>query len=64
MEVVDVTDHGAFVDWGLEKDLFVPFGQQKNPLKKGQRQVVYVSLHERTGRVIGSTDIVVGETDR
>jgi len=57
MEVVDITNHGAFVDWGLEKDLFVPFAQQIRALKKGQRQIVYVSLDQRTGRVIGSTDL-------
>jgi len=57
LEVVDIAPHGAFVDWGLEKDLFIPFAQQKRPLERGQRHVVYVSLHERTGRVIGSTDI-------
>jgi len=57
MEVVDITNHGAFVDWGLEKDLLVPFAQQIRALKKGQRQIVYVSLDDRTGRVIGSTDL-------
>ncbi len=57
MEVVDITNHGAFLDWGLEKDLFVPFARQASALKKGQRHIVYVSLDERTGRVIGSTDL-------
>jgi predicted RNA-binding protein (virulence factor B family) len=57
MEVVDVTEHGAFVNCGLEKDLFVPIVRQMQPLRKGQRRVVYVSLHERTQRLIGSTDI-------
>ena len=57
MEVVDMTKYGAFVDWGLDKDLFVPFRQQMGALKKGQRHIVYVSLDERTGRVIGSTDL-------
>ena len=57
MAVVDTTDHGAFVDWGLEKDLFVPFARQAVKLEKGQRQIVYVSLDTRTGRVVGSTDL-------
>ena len=57
MVVVDITDHGAFVDWGLEKDLFVPFARQTVKLEKGQRQIVYVSLDTRTGRVVGSTDL-------
>ena len=57
MKVVDLTRYGAFFDWGLEKDLFVPFARQVSELKKGQRHIVYVSLDEHTGRVIGSTDL-------
>ncbi|MCP4808871.1 MAG: GntR family transcriptional regulator [Proteobacteria bacterium] len=55
LKVVDVNQHGAFLDWGLPKDLFVPFGRQYNPLEVGQHVVVGLSLHDRTERVIGSS---------
>lgn len=55
LRVVDVTRHGAFVDWGLPKDLFVPYGRMHRPLQVGERVVVGLSVHERTERVIGST---------
>ena len=35
LEVVDVNDLGAFVDWGLPKDLFIPFAEQQHTLSKG-----------------------------
>jgi predicted RNA-binding protein (virulence factor B family) len=56
-DVVDVTSIGAFLDWGLEKDLFVPFKAQKTKHKKGDRVVAKVVLDERTNRVMGITKI-------
>ena len=55
MEVVDETAHGVFVDWGLEKDLFVPSKEQHQRMPIGSVHVVWVCLDERTGRLIGST---------
>lgn len=55
MEVVDESPHGAFVDWGLEKDLFVPTVEQEKPMRIGSWHVVHVRLDERTDRLIGST---------
>jgi hypothetical protein len=57
VEIVDLTPHGAFAGWGLDKDLFIPFAQQRAALRIGDRHIVYISLHERTDRVIGSTDV-------
>ena len=57
LEVVDTSPHGAFVDWGLEKDLFVPHKAQHRPLQIGDRAVFFVDLHERTNRVIGATKL-------
>lgn len=51
LTVVDVTPHGAFLDWGLDKDLFVPNNQQHRPMAVGQKHVVAVYLDERTDRV-------------
>ncbi len=53
-EVVDVTPFGAFVDWGLPKDLFVPKALQKFPFKVGMKVILRVSLDEQTHRLIGT----------
>jgi uncharacterized protein len=55
LEVVEVGDFGAFVDWGLPKDLLVPFGNQYAPMEQGRSYLVGVRLHERTQRLVGST---------
>ncbi|MCF6173893.1 MAG: S1-like domain-containing RNA-binding protein [Campylobacteraceae bacterium] len=54
MEVVDVAPFGAFVDWGLPKDLFVPKSLQKIPLKVGMKFVFRVCLDEETSRLVGA----------
>ncbi len=46
---------GAFLDWGLPKDLLVPFGEQKMRLKPERSYIVYVFRDEATGRIVGST---------
>jgi predicted RNA-binding protein (virulence factor B family) len=56
-EVVDVTKFGAFVDWGLPKDLFVPRHAQKKPFHIGDKRVLHVSYDERTHRLIGEEKI-------
>lgn len=53
-EVVDVAPFGAFVDWGLPKDLFVPRALQKIPFWVGMKVVLRVCIDDETGRVIGS----------
>lgn len=55
MEAIDRTAHGAFVDWNLEKDLFVPEIEQHQPLRIGSKYVVEVRLDKMTDRLIGST---------
>jgi uncharacterized protein len=57
LKVVDVSRIGGFVDWGLPKDLFVPFGRQHREMKIGEKVVVAVSVHARTNRPIGSTTL-------
>jgi predicted RNA-binding protein (virulence factor B family) len=56
LRVVDVTRLGAFVDWGLTKDLFIPFAEQQHPLEKGGHTLVRVYL-DKQGRLAGSTCI-------
>ncbi|MCW8838609.1 MAG: S1-like domain-containing RNA-binding protein [Thiovulaceae bacterium] len=53
-EVVDVAKFGAFVDWGLPKDLLVPNKLQKNPFKIGDKRFLKVVYDERTHRLVGS----------
>ncbi|MFV0481196.1 MAG: S1 RNA-binding domain-containing protein, partial [Campylobacteraceae bacterium] len=53
LEVKDVTNFGAFVDWGMQKDLLVPVKYQKSPFKIGEKRVIFVALDEMTNRLIG-----------
>ncbi|MDX1809029.1 MAG: S1-like domain-containing RNA-binding protein [Sulfurospirillaceae bacterium] len=53
-EVVSVTNFGAFVDWGLPKDLFVPKALQKIPLEEGMKFVFRICLDEDTNRLVGA----------
>lgn len=53
MKVKDVNQTGAFLDWGLEKDLMVPFKEQHIPMKKDQEYVVRVCLDPKNERIIG-----------
>ncbi|PLW70633.1 CvfB family protein [Pseudohalioglobus lutimaris] len=56
LEVVNVTDIGAFVDWGVSKDLFIPFAEQQHPLSIGRHTLVKV-YRDNQGRLAGSTRI-------
>lgn len=53
LRVKHTTAFGAFMDWGLEKDLFVPLKEQHRPMREGQVYVVRIGLDPRTGRLIG-----------
>lgn len=49
--------YGAFMDWGLEKDLFVPFKEQARPMEKGKRYLVFMYLDEKSNRLVGSSKL-------
>lgn len=51
LRVVSATRIGAFLDWGLPKDLFVPFREQKVEMREGQTYVVRVYFDETSGRL-------------
>ncbi len=57
LKVKDVGPMGAFMDWGLEKDLLVPFKEQKSKMVAGQRYIVYLYLDEKTGRLVGTAKL-------
>lgn len=54
LRCVEVNDMGAFLDWGLPKQLLVPFSEQRQPFRVGHDYVVRVLLDETTGRFIAS----------
>lgn len=55
--VVDYKSYGAFVNWGLPKDLFVPLSQQKEYFTIGKKYILRVCLDEQTGRLYGTQKI-------
>ncbi|SHH78848.1 CvfB family protein [Ferrimonas marina] len=57
LKVKEVTRIGAFLDWGLDKDLLVPFNQMKQPLEAGRWVLVYVYLDEHTDRIAASAKL-------
>ncbi|GGH37238.1 S1 RNA-binding domain-containing protein [Dyadobacter endophyticus] len=57
LEVKDVSEHGAFLDWGLIKDLFVPFREQPKPMEIGEGYVVFLYLDQKTQRLLASAKI-------
>ncbi|MBR6322721.1 MAG: RNA-binding protein [Lachnospiraceae bacterium] len=56
LKVKAATKIGAFLDWGLEKDLFVPFQEQEEQLKAGEEVLVRLYL-DRSGRLSATTRI-------
>lgn len=57
LKCVEVTEFGAFLDWGLEKHLFVPFKEQAYPMKKGGRYLIFCYLDEDTNRLVASSKV-------
>ena len=50
-----VNNVGAFLDWGMEKDILVPFKEQARPMEKGKRYLVYLYIDEKTNRLVASS---------
>jgi predicted RNA-binding protein (virulence factor B family) len=57
MQVNEVTKIGAFLEWGIMKDLLVPFREQKMPMNQGRSYIVYVYLDAVTNRIVASARI-------
>lgn len=57
LEVAWVNEYGAFLDWGLMKDLFVPFREQKMKMQKGHRYVVHTHVDEDSYRIMASAKV-------
>ena len=57
LEVAWVNEYGAFLDWGLMKDLFVPFREQKMKMQKGHRYVIHAHVDEDSYRIMASAKV-------
>lgn len=54
LEVVSVSKHGAFLDWGLDKDLFVPYKNMREEMEEGCRYFISLYIDEMSGRLTGT----------
>lgn len=57
LQVTAVTEVGAFMDWGLEKELMVPFNEQRQKMEEGRWYLVYMTLDKKTDRLFASNKI-------
>ncbi len=57
LRVAEVNNFGAFMEWGLEKHLLVPFREQRTKMVDGQWYVVYCYLDEQTDRLVASNKL-------
>ncbi|KJG11760.1 GntR family transcriptional regulator [Photobacterium kishitanii] len=55
LRIVGATTIGAFADWGLRKDLLIPFSEQRRRLEEGEEVMVRVYTDRASGRIVGST---------
>ncbi|MDM3869894.1 S1-like domain-containing RNA-binding protein [Porticoccus sp. W117] len=57
LKCVEVNKIGAFMDWGLAKDLLVPFGEQSKPMREGYSYTVFAYIDNASQRIAGSTKL-------
>ncbi len=57
LEVKEVNRFGAFLNWGLNKDLFLPFKQQLGELQRGDRCVVFILVDDKSNRIVATEKI-------
>ncbi|MCL2073952.1 MAG: S1-like domain-containing RNA-binding protein [Marinilabiliaceae bacterium] len=57
LNVVAIEKVGAFLDWGLPKDLFVPFREQQIKMEKGKKYLVFIYIDDNTKRIVASSKI-------
>src|SRR5574344_286031 len=57
LEVAWVNEYGAFLNWGLMKDLFVPFREQKMKMEIGNNYIVHVHVDEESYRIVASAKV-------
>ncbi len=57
LRVKSNSKYGSFLDWGISKDLFVPFREQLQPMEEGEAYVVYIYLDEETDRLVATSKL-------
>lgn len=57
LRVAWTNEYGAFLDWGVMKDLFVPFREQRSKMHRGQTHVVHIHLDPATHRIVASAKV-------
>lgn len=57
LKAVSVGRFGAFLDWGLEKDLLLPFAEQTKPIEVDHTYLVYIHTNKADERIVASTKI-------
>lgn len=57
LECVAVSSAGAFVAWGIHKDLFVPFAEQQGRLEQGKYYLIYLYVDQVSGKIVGSAKL-------
>lgn len=57
LECVAVSPAGAFVAWGIHKDLFVPFAEQQGRLEPGKHYLIYLYIDQISGKIVGSAKL-------
>jgi uncharacterized protein len=57
LQAVAVNSIGAFLDWGLPKDLLVPFREQKQPMEEGKSYIVFIYIDAETNRIAASAKL-------
>lgn len=64
MECVNLSSAGAFVEWGIHRDLFVPFAEQRGRMQPGRHYPVHIYIDTLTGRIVGSARLAkhIGNT--
>ncbi len=57
LKVISVNQVGAFLDWGIQKDLLVPFSEQKQKMQEGKSYIVFVYLDDKSRRIAASSKL-------
>lgn len=57
LRVTSMSDVGAFLDWGMEKDLMVPFNEQRQKMEEGRWYLVYMNIDKKTDRLYASNKL-------
>lgn len=57
LEVADVSPHGAFLKWGIMKDVFIPVAYMEQRMRKGEKRLVMLVIDAQTGRVTATEKI-------